>query len=509
MASIAALYRLGWKNVQRWRMRLLVISLLIAGTLILYVLYNGLAISLVGSGVANIEPLNTRHYDMLLLLEEGQVPLPWDQFPPAPYDRQIVWYEEEVVSFSLSSEYGKLQAIAMGEEFSLLHSYSDDVVGQIPVAPEDIILPQSWATARELQLGDSIEVGYRRSDGLERWTAKVVGFYADDGKLPLAFVGYAHLKARLPELRTNALFFKIQKDKATLYHLSEWMDMVYPGAVQISSILPESLGAAMLRHMYQPEQGIMTLFFLFMGIGILTIALMIFLERRNEIAVLKSIGCDWRHIVGLLSFEYTVAGFLGTLLALGAYGLFLRQIPWVANLSFQHLGEMFLRGISLSVFVMALAMMYPLLLAKQASVSQLLFSRTIPLSVLYIDRLSQAPIDILNREVVDNVRIMRVPYELGKYDCMLMVHTGRKVKKGETIALQELYQGHQLIHYLAPCDGVVKELLGALVVIQPTNPNEPFQSYPARPSVSRELVARLREEDRVRRQRDAMHSRNG
>jgi len=263
----------------------------------------------------------------------------------------------------------------------------------------------------------------------------------------------------------------------------------------------------MLAQTFAPGRLILVLLFLFMGVGVLTIAMITFLERRRELATLKSIGISDRQVVLLLGIEYGLAGAAGfaitSCLSLLLYG----RVAWFRVLSVADMALMALSAILVSALTLVISLLYPVLIAKIATVNQLLFARTIPLRTLEINFMSRPTPDLVTREYEENLRFIFVPFDTaatmgktGTYLCMLLKEVGQRVKQGEVIASEELYQGHLINNYCAICDGEVISINGALVTVKADAPDSPRYNYGfhmvEEERRRRALVARVRAEER-------------
>ena len=501
-----SILRLAWQNALRWRFRLITIALLIGLACSLFLLYSGMIANSIAMGKARISPLETHYFDMLLLLEEDQQAIALDDLPRPRFNRQIVEEMQAVKIAQLATPYGDIRSLGLPSGSPFYAFAPGDLQGRLASegSLDEVLLPRSWAKRCQLSIGDVLylsHIGWGPADLHASIEVKVVGIYEDDG-YPLALLSSAAMDKLLWDVEANALLLQLLPG-AELAHLDEWMSSVYPGAVQISSGLPQILGATMLAQAYNPGNFILVMLFLFLGIGVLTIALMTFLERRREVAALKSIGITNRQTVFLFGFEYSLAEIMGLLFTWAAASFGLSGLPWFAGLGSAELNLMVLQVALISTVVLVIGLIYPILIAKVATVNQLHFARTIPISIRDFDYMLSPTGDLLLREEEDQVRIIRVPYD-GRYMCMLFKSIGDQVKRGEVIASEETYEGHFITNFRSICDGTVIELNGSVVVVKADNENEPRHAYPGNlvqeERHRRDLLERVRAEERQMRE---------
>ncbi|MCL2497462.1 MAG: ABC transporter permease [Symbiobacteriaceae bacterium] len=475
--QIASILRLSWRNIIRWRWRLLVISLLIGLTGSLYILYGGLIISSTRSGMARISPLDLPNYDTLILLGEGETMYPDNILPRPRYSRNILQKQEGVKLLQLDTLYGSLRTLVHEQATTFYRASAPSMEGRLPRYLGEVALPEQWATRYGFTLGSKIVLSYSGSPQITTQEVEVVGIIPHEA-YPVALITWDTLKNLAPNYPTNAILIQINHQEATIAHLVEWLTSVYPRAIFINTQLPQLLGGSMLQQAYTPTSFLMFLIFLFMGVGVLTIALITFLERRVELATLKAVGISNNQTVQLFATEYIFTEGVGLVITLVTGTIFLGSVAWLKDLNQGELSGMVLRGAIYAVVVLVMGIMYPIVLAKVATVNQLLYARTIPLQVREINYVRSATGDLVLREREENIRILRIPYDSGLYICILLKAVGDRVKMGEIIASEELYQGHLINNFHAVCDGTVIGFQGALVMYKPDDPDAPRFPYP-------------------------------
>lgn len=276
------------------------------------------------------------------------------------------------------------------------------VAGRAPAGAAEIALPARLATASGLSPGDV--VGYHAIDP-ERSEAssgdlRVSGVFAlnhpllgrtASGWLPerygLEYV--TDLGARYPRVLANyppnAYLIRLRLG-ADAGQLGRWMverdyydddrywrvDPRYPvatiwGDSAIGDSLAQAVGAGTMG-----LTGIMLLSLAFVGVGVLTVFLLAFLDRRREIAVLKTVGFRGTDIARVFGLEVAVVGTAGLLLGLtAAYAL---VTAWLG----QRLSPAMVGGCVLAVLLtLAAATLLPIAMASAATVTELLGGRRV------------------------------------------------------------------------------------------------------------------------------------
>jgi hypothetical protein len=151
---------------------------------------------------------------------------------------------------------------------------------------------------------------------------------------------------------------------------------------------PAAFGGQVLAQTYMPGVSALGLVFIFCGIGLFCITSLSFMDRRRDLAILKTVGLESRGLVALLLIEQgliAVSGVgLGTLLALSLLAKLGDLFPGSASLS----AVTVLKGAFVGAAVLGAAVILPAALAKAATVNQLLYN--LPVS-LYRQRVGGDP----------------------------------------------------------------------------------------------------------------------
>ena len=476
-----AVTRLAFKNMVRWRWRLATIFLLVAGSFSLFVLYSSMLSVSAQIGVAQTKELSLP-YDLMVMVEEGERIIPEKELPIPRFRRDILEFGEEALALSFYTNFGKQEIYGIPEQSHFFQADTVNLIkGQWLQNTGDMVIPLSIAKSYNLQVGDVVQGYTLNKNGIQfRATFALVGVFEDAYDWQHAFILRSDANQLVFNAQSNRFFVEYDRNEAELIHLLEWMKAAYPKATFLYPTVTLDMGNDLLKQIFQPGQWLLILIFLFMGIGVLTVSLITFLERRRELAVMKSIGVSNAQIVYALSLEQGSAGLFGVL-----SGMFLifwlgRRISWFSQVTSSNLSLFMIQGALFTLLVMIIGISFPTILAKVATVNQLLFARNIPIIITKIDHLAKPTGWILYREMKENLHFLKFDMVDGRLEGVLLKAVGDKVKRGEVIATQEMYFGLRYHEWKAPCDGIVAEYNpnSGHMGILPDDQQTPHYPYP-------------------------------
>jgi hypothetical protein len=480
LRQFSAVTRLALKNMMRWRWRLATIFFLVAGSFSLFVLYSSMLSVSAQIGVAQTESL-TLPYDLMVIVDEGKPILKAEELPIPRFRRDILEVGEEAVAITAFTPMGKQELLGITSDSYFYNKNTEVVEGQWLSNPGDMIVPQELAVQYQLQIGDQIPAYTVYKEGRQRKAEfTLVGFFTPSYQLaqPLILEHDAKELMLLPQ--ANRYMIEYDRDEAELIHLIEWMKSAYPDETFLYSTVTYDMGNELLQQIFQPGQWLLVLIFLFMGIGVLTVSLITFLERRRELAVMKSIGVSNIQIVYALALEQGTAGIVGVLTGILIIFQLGSRISWFSQVLPEKLYLYIGQGALFTLLVMIAGISFPTILAKVATVNQLLFARNIPIVNTHIDHLAKPTGWILFREMQENLHFLKFDMVDGRLEGVLLKAVGDPVKQGEVIATQEMYFGLRYHEWKSPCDGVVAEYNpnSGHMGILPDDPNTPHYPYP-------------------------------
>ena len=490
------MYKLIRSNIYAWRMRIVAIASLIVLTFTLQVLYTSFVFSAQNSIVENVNTLNLP-FDLMIVTPRGESVLSIDELPDLPYlinrrsEVALIDAMEQAVKLNVDSVYGSITLLGIPIESSIYQPSKMILEGCWLEATGGIILPREVAEREGLCIGDYIPVSYweeySHQETIQYASFKVIGIY-DNYDLSFALVAFDDVLALSYDGKANcSMFTYLRRSYAqvgmdiTLNVFVDWLKPAFPNALFIQTNLPEQVSKNLLNMIYQPSQSLTFLIVIFAFTGILTISVMTYLERRRELAAFRTVGISKEQLIQLLLFEYLVAAVSGFVIGGIILSLMFSSLTWIRLLDRELLISVIVLSVVRTIMVVGVAILYPTLSSLNATINQLMFARRVPLFSKRLDHLDNPNASLVYREREENLRFLKVvPFEDADSQILVFKQIGQSVKRGETIALQELYFGFVIIEWCSFCDGevVILEESG-LIGIKPNNTAERFYPYPS------------------------------
>ena len=479
------------KSVLRWKWRLLSVGIMIA---LAFALYVGFAASLEATRlevVSQVEALVLPYHFMVLVPTGDRVLSPAElqsvTVENAMRRRESVFFAgEEALELTVDSLYGTLDLLGLLQGS---HFYTEEQVnldGALATEPGDIVLPQKFAQSAGLDIGDTLSVtalsAHPRQGSVHQKTFLVVGIY-DGVDMQPALVAMADAEALSPAAERNRYIVSLASQTSTEMQYRAVLDMlhrVYPTASIISAEYPKSMGSGQRYGQQQANQSMLLLIMMFVCVGILTIAIITFMERRREFAVLKTLGLSNVQLTVLLGVEYSLAGLCGLLAGAALIAIASQWLPWLQALALLDIILLMLSASIGMALAVAMVLVYPLWMARAATVDHLLYARRIPLWVTRHVDIQKPDGDMALREQEENVRLMKLPAMEEYPDLLLMISAGKPVKAGEAVATRDSFFGLVVQEWIAPHDGIIGSIeKSGVVAIIPDDPNAPFSQFTA------------------------------
>ncbi len=299
----------------------------------------------------------------------GQRPLPHDLAEDFLQDRQM---QRAWLGTILWVNTSRGQACLWAWEGEPWETIAKTLVrGRVPApgAPE-VLVDAGWADRMGIKPGDEMIISYLvPGTRLRRFAVTVVGAVQLDTDFP------AHIFAiSAPFLPGRNAACAYPREGLHPRALAEHLERRY-GLVAWHAETPYYLADTLIRAVSYPGADALRLLYLFVGAGAFTLALLSFLDRRREVAILKAVGVDNRSTALLFLWEIGLAGLVG-LLAGGvtAHGLARAGLLWSVPPWWEQL-----YGAAVTLLVLTLAVALPVGFASQATVNELLQERRIPL----------------------------------------------------------------------------------------------------------------------------------
>lgn len=305
---------------------------------------------------------------------------------------------------AVTSSVGRVEVLSLLPGSAMLAGGVDAPGGGVPPGPGDVLVPEAWAPALGVDPGDSLALGYISPERAEHVSAtfRVAGLFRPrspffdrlitrlDEDLFTCPAGYdvtGELDRALPNLwlvdladrvaPSGLLFWAGQSgySEGRLYFPEprlpvRWAWTADGGARAV---------AAAAGWVFLPAGNLLGTLGAFVGAGLFALLLGDLVDRRRELATLKTLGFDAPRVARLIALEVALVGAAGLVLA-GALG-----VPVFRALAPLYPGGALpsaLAAVRAVVTVAALlgaAALFPIALAQAATVHDLLYNRPIRL----------------------------------------------------------------------------------------------------------------------------------
>lgn len=307
--------------------------------------------------------------------------------------------------------------------------------------------------------GDSLFLTYFGHGEWRQAELTVAGYYEDGRYLSPILVNQGWGRDWLGESSVDETIIVYQQEAYTVLRRNFT-------SIRGASLVPldHSLHGAnyLVSNMYAGGNGAILLGIAFLAIGIGTFGLLVFLDSRSEIAVLKALGLKPKEASRLLLLEFSLSALAGLLL--GWYGLNLLQghinFPIKMDLALLRLGFILVAA------SFTLALYAPARLANVATVSELLLKRPI---LLWTQKIStvEGNRPALHDLISQGWTCLQLERDDKGFLGSVIPAIGTYVRQGELLAWQPIWFGMGEKRYVSPHDGVlqvVDPLRGVLAI---------------------------------------------
>ena len=475
-------------NIKRWKWRLGSVSILISVAFVLHVLYASSLESTLQQGSERGGELHLP-YDIMIVMQPGEHILREEEWPAPPQrgntriDTLMHAHYESATSASVFSNVGSFDVLGLQEGSSYYNNEDILIAGRHVENLGEIVLPERIAESAQVNLGDTVTLQsweqHPWQTGLRHISLCVVGIYnAYDVQPALVRIEDANVLSSTGQ--ENLFLFSYNRTFTTLAAAVYWLRKGYPTQAFIYTTTPRDLSYSLLDQVSRPGRNMLVLIALFVGIGAFTIANMTFLERRKEMAALKTVGTSNSQITALLGLEYVCADALGLALGSAVLASVSARLSWMQDLHPWAYGTIVLTAMAMTLFAATIAIALPVVTARVATINQLLFARRIPLASRQIASMEKPQSGLVYRERVENIRLIKLIPPEEAQDILILKSVGDTVKQGEVVAFQETWFGLYILEWIAPCDGTVtiREQSG-VIGISPEDKDAPFFPYPS------------------------------
>lgn len=325
--------------------------------------------------------------------------------------------------------------------------------------PGEIWLSEALRSPGRIDKGRPFQIAFLDEWNYRVFEGEVAGFYPAYKFCPEIVVesGWINEGGTIPGANVVTLYSWVPD-------ATRWAGHLPKGATVRTAKTATELARKVVEEAYSGGGQGVGLLFIFLMLGVGTFNLLNYLDSRRELALLKSMGLRPRELGGLFILEGLFTG----VLAFGFVLAVILAIDRISSLPLMFSLAIVGRAFALGAVAFAAATIIPYILAREASVNELLFGRPVPLlrrSVRAMRRNYPALMPLLDC----GHQIVKLPIMDGGFPGICLCEVGRGVKAGETVAWEASAWGLIEHHYLAPCDGEVTQanLTQGLVVIKP------------------------------------------
>lgn len=419
--------RLAAKRFYRFRFVHLLVSILVAAVVIVTLLYQGYLASLTENFAGRLQ------YPDL----PGDVAVFLPGYATEPYISTPLTIS--LASWQLVTRHGQVTVAALRNS-------------NLPTWPlpdrNEVWLPSSQrGQVYNEEIGDNFTFTRFTGSTLQQASLQVAGYYDDGGFFSPVLVNPVWALGWLGETADSTLITYPEAAYSTLLRrlsgnqgvrIVRFSELVHSAGYLVSS-------------MYAGGNVALLLGIIFLAIGVAVFALLIFLDSRTELAILKTLGLKAGEAAGLLWVEFAIAITAGLLLGwavlyqLAAHLSFPLTVAW----------PLLRFGLYFVTISYILALYIPTRLARVATVNELLLKRPILLWTKTIPIVSgrrPAYEDMLSR----GWSCLELDREDDKFSVSIMPELGSIVREGELLAWQPIWFGLAEKRYLAPHAGIVQ-----------------------------------------------------
>lgn len=296
--------------------------------------------------------------------------------------------------------------------------------------------------------GDSLFLTHFGEGEWQQAELTVAGYYDDGGYLSPILVSNAWARDWLGQFAIDETIVVYQQESLT--QLRRGVTAI-KGANLV--MLDHSLHGAnyLVSNMYAGGNGALLLGITFLAIGLGTFGLLVFLDSRSEMAVLKALGLKPKEASRLLLLEFSLSAVAGLLLGWCSLNLLQGRINFPLRLDL----DLLRHGVILVAASFAIALFAPARLARVATVNELLLKRPILLLTQKISTIEG------NRPALHDLTsqgwtCLKLEQDENGFLGSVIPVVGTFVREGELLAWRPIWFGMGEKRYVAPHDGVLQ-----------------------------------------------------
>ena len=302
------------------------------------------------------------------------------------------------------------------------------------------------------QVGDSLLFSRFEQRDWRQVELEVAGYYEDGGYLSPLLVNETWISDWLGRASANETIVIYPEGD-----LARVRDAANRTRNAQLVMLDRSLHSAkfLVSNMYSGGAGAVVLGIAFLAIGIGTFALLVFLDSRSEMGMLKALGLKSGEAGRLLVLEFVASASFGLMLGWASAYYLQRWIDLPLQVDFALLRY----GCILVAVSAFIALFAPARLICVATVNELLLKRPILLfkqNITMIEGYRPALDDLTSQ----GWTCLKLEQDEKGFLGTVIPDVGSYVRKGELLAWQQTWFGMGERHYLAPHDGILEVIDG-------------------------------------------------
>lgn len=149
------------------------------------------------------------------------------------------------------------------------------------------------------------------------------------------------------------------------------------------------MASGILSQTYMPGFSVMTMVFVFAAIGLFTVSALAFLDRKRELAILKTVGLESQGVTDLFLIEQGVVAAIGLTAGMILGAAMVPRLTAILPVAPSISGPSLFKAVLAGLAVQAAGVVLPAMTARVATVNQLLYDMPIP---LYTRRVYQSEV---------------------------------------------------------------------------------------------------------------------
>lgn len=371
LAGLPATAPLALRSIRKRPLRALLVALSLAASVCTYMLFSAFLAGRIGSLTSRVEPLNL---PADIVASAGA---PFADGSLTALDRAAyVKTVEPAVRSDRLTPVGRRAMLIVGPG-SRIFSAIEVVAGRLPQASGEVLVPESLATPAGLQPGSifPMQVVVPGPNAPVALPGVVVGIYRDTGDL--LTVPLAVDPAVTGAANTALIWLQADRDPATVIGRVRSTlgatEVLYRGT-------PATVAHGLVVGVYQAVFLMVFLVFVFAGLGLLTVLLLSFVQRKRQFGILKAAGFTNPELQYMLFAEGLMMAAVGIIIGVPVGIALIARLNLIVETTLILRPGAIVWGVVFALIVFYLGSYIPATICRQAPVNALLFNRRVYLN---------------------------------------------------------------------------------------------------------------------------------